>query len=232
MFNLEQSITDWRRQMPAAGIKTPVPLEELEIHLRDEIERQTKSGRSETEAFQTAVQMIGLAHEVQNEFNKVEKQRQARDRKLLKTLAVVLTSSVALGLVCMWLLELALQPRPLLTSSFASGLGSMALFEIRFVARCIVGMGVGFELPVILLALVKSGSLNYETMVGLRRYVIVWNLILGALFTSPEVLTQAIMAAFLQALFEVSARIARHWERQEKKAWRRRDCQCNQLEER
>ena len=44
MFNLEQSIADWRQQMLAAGIRTPVPLEELEIHLRDEIERQMKSG--------------------------------------------------------------------------------------------------------------------------------------------------------------------------------------------
>ena len=40
MFDLEKSIKDWRWQMFAAGIETPVPLEELEIHLRDEIERQ------------------------------------------------------------------------------------------------------------------------------------------------------------------------------------------------
>ena len=44
MFDLEQSIAEWRRQMLAAGIKTPVPLEELEIHLREEIEQQMKSG--------------------------------------------------------------------------------------------------------------------------------------------------------------------------------------------
>jgi len=37
MFSLEKSISEWRRQMLAAGIKTPVPLEELEIHLREEI---------------------------------------------------------------------------------------------------------------------------------------------------------------------------------------------------
>ena len=43
MFDLEQSIADLRRQMLAAGIKTPVPLEELEIHLREEIEQQSKS---------------------------------------------------------------------------------------------------------------------------------------------------------------------------------------------
>ncbi len=30
MFDLENAIADWRRQMLAAGIQTPVPLEELE----------------------------------------------------------------------------------------------------------------------------------------------------------------------------------------------------------
>ena len=37
MFSLEKSIAGWREQMLAAGIKAPVPLEELEIHLREEI---------------------------------------------------------------------------------------------------------------------------------------------------------------------------------------------------
>jgi hypothetical protein len=72
MFNLELSIADWRKKMLAAGIKTPVPLEELESHLRDEIERQTQSGRSEAEAFKSAIQKIGPMHSIQNEFEKVE----------------------------------------------------------------------------------------------------------------------------------------------------------------
>ena len=42
MFDLEKSIAEWRKQMLSAGIKTPVPLEELEIHLREEIEQQIK----------------------------------------------------------------------------------------------------------------------------------------------------------------------------------------------
>jgi hypothetical protein len=59
MFNLDQNISEWRRQMLAAGIKTPVPLEELEIHLREEIEQHIKSGLNEAEAFQAAVEKIG-----------------------------------------------------------------------------------------------------------------------------------------------------------------------------
>src|ERR1700677_1194271 len=86
MFNLEQSIADWRKQMLAAGIKTPVPLEELEIHLREEIERQMKLGRSEAEAFTFAVQKIGQAHTVQNEFEKVEETEEERKWKEGKVL--------------------------------------------------------------------------------------------------------------------------------------------------
>src|ERR1700693_300676 len=71
MFDLEQSIVDWRKQMLAAGIKTPVPLEELEIHLREEIERQMKSGTNPQQAFENSVQQIGHADELEGEFKKI-----------------------------------------------------------------------------------------------------------------------------------------------------------------
>ena len=73
MFNLEQAIADWRRQMLAAGVKTPVPLEELESHLRDEVKHQIESGLSERQAFETAVQRIGQANVLKREFKKVER---------------------------------------------------------------------------------------------------------------------------------------------------------------
>ena len=56
--------------MLAAGIKTPVPLEELESHLREEIERQMRSGLSEQQAFGIAMEKIGQAHELKREFKK------------------------------------------------------------------------------------------------------------------------------------------------------------------
>jgi len=71
MFNLEQSIADWRRQMLAAGIKAPVPLEELETHLREEIERQLKLGTHAEPAFETAVRMVGPASALKSEFKKI-----------------------------------------------------------------------------------------------------------------------------------------------------------------
>ena len=69
MFNLEQSIANWRQQMLAAGIKTPATLEELECHLREEIERQVKAGVSEQNAFKITVVQIGQARELKAEFS-------------------------------------------------------------------------------------------------------------------------------------------------------------------
>ena len=70
MSDLEPSIAEWRKQMLAAGIKTPVPLEELEIHLRDEIELQIKSGFTGQQAFEIAAGKIGQANPLKQEFKK------------------------------------------------------------------------------------------------------------------------------------------------------------------
>lgn len=83
MFNLEQSIKEWRRQMLAAGVKTPAPLNELELHLREDVEKQAKAGLSEAEAFTGAVQKIGEAQSIKKEFEKVEETTNARLRKFM-----------------------------------------------------------------------------------------------------------------------------------------------------
>jgi len=71
MPDLEKQIAEWRQQMLAAGIKSPVPLEELESHLREDVERRVKSGADAQEAFDAAVQQIGQAHSLEAEFAKV-----------------------------------------------------------------------------------------------------------------------------------------------------------------
>ncbi len=72
MFNLEKSIEKWRRQMLTAGIKTPAPLNELEIHLREEMERQIELGAPEQQAFALAMAQIGEPATLKTEFRKVD----------------------------------------------------------------------------------------------------------------------------------------------------------------
>jgi sec-independent protein translocase protein TatC len=88
---------------------------------------------------------------------------------------------------------------------------------ISFICRFMLGMGLGFELPVVLLTLVKIGVLSYATLAKARRYMIVINLILGAVLTTPEVITQVVMFVPLQLLYEISVWIAWYWERQERR---------------
>ena len=96
MFNLEQSIADWRKQMLSAGIKAPVPLEELEIHLREDIKQQTGAGLSESNAFEISVQRIGRADALEVEFKKVEDAKEKRHRVLVLAFVLLAYSSIEL----------------------------------------------------------------------------------------------------------------------------------------
>jgi hypothetical protein len=99
MFNLEQSIAEWRQQMLAAGIKTPVPLEELESHLREEIEEQIQSGIDMQLAFETAVGRVGHAPELKNEFKKTCGSQPGRSWKLLRMGLIGLAGTPVLNLM-------------------------------------------------------------------------------------------------------------------------------------
>jgi sec-independent protein translocase protein TatC len=100
------------------------------------------------------------------------------------------------------------------------GLGAMqwrAEEYISFVCKFMLGMGLGFELPVVILTLVKIGVLNYKMLRAMWRYMIVINLILGAVLTTPEVVTQVLMAVPLYMLYEITVWIAWYWEWRDKK---------------
>ena len=88
---------------------------------------------------------------------------------------------------------------------------------ISFVCKFMLGMGLGFELPVVILTLVKIGMLSYPTLAKARRYMIIINLILGGLLTTPEPITQLVMFVPLQLLYEITVWIAWYWDRQERK---------------
>jgi sec-independent protein translocase protein TatC len=88
---------------------------------------------------------------------------------------------------------------------------------ISFVCMFMLGMGIGFQLPIVILILHRLGIVTYKMLAGFRRYMIVINLILGAVLTTPEVVTQVLMFIPLQALYEMTIWIAWYWERQERK---------------
>jgi hypothetical protein len=101
MFNLERAIANWRRRMAAGGIKAVEVLDELESHLRDEIERQMQTGSSEEEAYHQAVSRIGDVKLLKAEFAKA---RLARRRSRKGWYAFYFGSIVFMVLINSWTL--------------------------------------------------------------------------------------------------------------------------------
>lgn len=83
---------------------------------------------------------------------------------------------------------------------------------ISFVCKFLMGMGIGFQFPLVVLFLVKLGILTHKQLSHFRRHVIVLSLILGAVLTTPEVVTQVAMAVPLYLLYEICIWIAWYWE--------------------
>jgi hypothetical protein len=68
MFDLNKAIAGWRQEMSAQQTIRDTDLDELEDHLRSEIEGLTGSGLSAEEAFQVARMRLGKPGDVAGEF--------------------------------------------------------------------------------------------------------------------------------------------------------------------
>jgi sec-independent protein translocase protein TatC len=73
-------------------------------------------------------------------------------------------------------------------------------------------MGVSFELPIVILALVKVGLLDYEKLNSFRSYWVVLELVICAFLTpSGDPFTMFLMALPLHLLYEISIVISWYW---------------------
>jgi sec-independent protein translocase protein TatC len=88
---------------------------------------------------------------------------------------------------------------------------------ISFVCKFMLGMGLSFQLPLVILTLVKIGLVDHEMLANYRAYFIVGNLTLSAVVTpSGDPLTMVLMALPLQFLYEASVLVARYWARKDR----------------
>lgn len=79
---------------------------------------------------------------------------------------------------------------------------------LSFVLSTFMAFGVTFEVPVIVIVLVRIGLVTVEKLKEWRPYVIVGAFVIGAIFTPPDVLSQIMLAVPLWLLFEVGVFMA------------------------
>jgi sec-independent protein translocase protein TatC len=96
---------------------------------------------------------------------------------------------------------------------FNDYLGTTANWKIDaylgFVMQLLIGFGLAFELPLILLMLGRMGVVTVEQLCKYRRHVIIGILVVAMVLTPPDVITQLQMAIPLYLLYELCILILR-----------------------
>lgn len=70
--------------------------------------------------------------------------------------------------------------------------------------KFIIAFGLCFQLPVLLTLMGKAGLVSAEGLANVRKYAMVGILVLAALVTPPDVITQGILFVVVYGLYEVS----------------------------
>ena len=86
--------------------------------------------------------------------------------------------------------------------------------------KFIFAFGLCFQLPVLLTLMGKAGLVSAAGLRGVRKYAIVGILILAALVTPPDVVTQLILFSVVYGLYEISIWLVRGVERKRERQMR------------
>jgi sec-independent protein translocase protein TatC len=79
---------------------------------------------------------------------------------------------------------------------------------LSFVLTTFLAFGITFEVPVVVIVLVRVGLVSVEKLREIRPYVIVGAFIVGAIFTPPDVLSQFLLAVPMWLLYELGILLA------------------------
>jgi sec-independent protein translocase protein TatC len=77
-----------------------------------------------------------------------------------------------------------------------------------FVMTLFIAFGVTFEVPIVVIVLVRMGLVTVEKLKEVRPYVIVGAFVIAAVVTPPDIMSQLLLAVPICLLFEVGLLIA------------------------
>ncbi|MCK5785033.1 MAG: twin-arginine translocase subunit TatC [Candidatus Sabulitectum sp.] len=133
-----------------------------------------------------------------------------RERKSVISVTIAGTFLFISGAAFAWFVMR--KPALLLFQSFETGnihgAWSVAAY-IGFIGSFLLIFGSAFQLPLAVLFLTKTGIIEPGTLAKYRRHIVVGLLIMAAILTPPDPLTQVMLALPLYILFEISLVVAR-----------------------
>jgi sec-independent protein translocase protein TatC len=80
---------------------------------------------------------------------------------------------------------------------------------LSFAMTTFLAFGITFEVPVVVVVLVRMGMVSLEKLKEIRPYVIVGAFVISAIVTPPDVLSQLLLAVPMTLLYELGLLIAR-----------------------
>lgn len=97
--------------------------------------------------------------------------------------------------------------------------GSAAEY-LSLTMKFIIAFGMCFQLPVLLTLMGKAGLVSAPGLKSVRKYAVVGILVLAAVVTPPDVITQVILFVVVYALYEISIHLVAMVERKREKQLR------------
>ena len=80
---------------------------------------------------------------------------------------------------------------------------------LSFVISLLVPFGIAFEYPVIIYILLKCNIVNYDMLKKCRKYVLLFIVIIAAIMTPPDVISQIALSIPLYILYEIGVVLAK-----------------------
>ncbi len=81
---------------------------------------------------------------------------------------------------------------------------------LSLVLKLLFAFGLSFQIPIVMMILIRAGLVDVQDLAEKRRYVIVWAFILAAVLTPPDVISQTLLALPMLLLYEIGIILARY----------------------
>jgi len=75
--------------------------------------------------------------------------------------------------------------------------------------KLLFAFGLSFQIPIIVMLLVRLNVVDVESLAEKRRYVFVWAFVIAALLTPPDIISQVLLGVPMLLLYELGMFLAK-----------------------